>query len=314
MNIQLIVNYVLIFVFCSITVYVSFKLYEKYRLKFLYFFLYYIIVLNILGFFYLFGAYLNNQLLFFSSGSKNLFTELLGFLVFPLIPVMLFMYINFIAELLKKRFSKGLKNIFLIFWGILVIVFMITAGRFFVTRDNRFLMAIWAVTYLSEGMILLAANSYLILKARLIVDKNRRKALLTIGWMYFFVLAVYAVFFLHLISPSFNIFLILHFSYNVPPLFFLAWHLKKHHSEVILPRIEAGNLDNFFNAHNITQREREVIMLLLEGKRTKDIEKELFISYHTVKNHIHNIYQKLDVRNRLQITSLIRDHLDSSQQ
>ncbi len=312
MNMQLIVNYVLIFVFCLITVYISFKLYEKYRLKFLYFYLYYIIVHNILGFFYLFGGYLNNQLLFFSYEFKNLVTEVLGFLIFPFIPVMLFMYINFITELLNRRFSKSLKNVFFVFWGILVFVYMFVAGRFFVTRDNSFLKEIWAITYLIEGIILLAATSYLLIKARLIINKNRRKAMLTIGLIYFLILVLYAVFFLRVINPTLYFFLVFHFSFNIPPLIYLGIYLKKHHTEVTLPRIKAGNLDNFFNEHKITQREREVILLLLRGKRTKDIKKELFISYHTVKNHIHNIYQKLNVQNRLQVTNLIRDHLDES--
>lgn len=313
MNFQLIANYALIFVFCLITVYISFKLHEKYRLKFLYFYLYYIIVHNILGFFFLFGAYLNNQLLFFSYESKNLVTEVLGFLIFPFIPVMLFMYINFITELLNKRFSKILKIVFFVFWGILVVVYIFVASRFFVTRDNSFLKEIWAVTYLFEGIILLAATSYLLIKARMIIDKNRRKATLAIGLMYFLILVFYAVFFLHVIIPTLYFFLVLHFSFNIPPLIYLGMYLKKHHAEVSLPRIKEGDLDSFFHEHNITQREREVIMLLLKGKRTKDIEKELFISYHTVKNHIHNIYQKLNVQNRLQITNLIRDHHDNSQ-
>jgi LuxR family transcriptional regulator of csgAB operon len=39
-----------------------------------------------------------------------------------------------------------------------------------------------------------------------------------------------------------------------------------------------------------------------------DIEKALYISPHTVKNHIYNIYQKLGVKNRVQISNLIRDY------
>ncbi|MBN1273291.1 MAG: helix-turn-helix transcriptional regulator [Candidatus Aminicenantes bacterium] len=62
----------------------------------------------------------------------------------------------------------------------------------------------------------------------------------------------------------------------------------------------------------MTQREGEVFLLILKGKRTKDIEKELFISYHTAKNHTHNIFQKLNVKNRLQAIDLLRNYLDNS--
>ncbi len=51
----------------------------------------------------------------------------------------------------------------------------------------------------------------------------------------------------------------------------------------------------------VTAREAEIIRLLLEGKDNRRITEELFISDHTVKNHIHNIYRKLGIRNRIQL-------------
>jgi len=48
----------------------------------------------------------------------------------------------------------------------------------------------------------------------------------------------------------------------------------------------------------ISQREKEIIDLILKGKSNKEIEDKLHISSHTVKNHIYNIYKKLDVNNR----------------
>jgi DNA-binding CsgD family transcriptional regulator len=128
--------------------------------------------------------------------------------------------------------------------------------------------------------------------------------------MYFSILAVYVVFFLRLIHSTLTFFLVLHFSYNIPPLIYLGRYIKKHHSGFALSGIDEGDLDSFFLDHHITPREREVIMLLLKGKKTKDVEKELFISYHTAKNHIHNIYQKLHVQNRLQMAHLIKSHHD----
>jgi DNA-binding CsgD family transcriptional regulator len=54
----------------------------------------------------------------------------------------------------------------------------------------------------------------------------------------------------------------------------------------------------------ITAREGEIIRLLLEGKDSKRITEDLFISDHTVKNHIHHIYQKLGVKNRFSSSGL----------
>lgn len=55
---------------------------------------------------------------------------------------------------------------------------------------------------------------------------------------------------------------------------------------------------NILNKNNITPREQEVLKLWIDGKSRDEIEEMLFISYHTVKNHIQNIYKKLKVRNR----------------
>ena len=48
----------------------------------------------------------------------------------------------------------------------------------------------------------------------------------------------------------------------------------------------------------ITKREKEIFELLIENKSTKDISYILNISEKTVRNHISNVMQKLDVINR----------------
>ena len=57
----------------------------------------------------------------------------------------------------------------------------------------------------------------------------------------------------------------------------------------------------------LTNREREVFELLVQDKTTKDIAEQLFISEKTVRNHISNVMQKLNVKGRSQaVVELIR--------
>lgn len=57
----------------------------------------------------------------------------------------------------------------------------------------------------------------------------------------------------------------------------------------------------------LTKREREVFELLIKNKTTAEIGNILFISEKTVRNHISNVMQKLDVKSRSQaIIELIR--------
>ena len=57
----------------------------------------------------------------------------------------------------------------------------------------------------------------------------------------------------------------------------------------------------------LSPRQEEVLILLSRGYSAKYIEEHLFISYHTVKSHIHNIYLKADVHSREELIELIEE-------
>ncbi len=48
----------------------------------------------------------------------------------------------------------------------------------------------------------------------------------------------------------------------------------------------------------LSDRESEILRLLSQGMNYKDVADDLFLSPHTVKSHIKNIYSKLHVKNR----------------
>lgn len=54
------------------------------------------------------------------------------------------------------------------------------------------------------------------------------------------------------------------------------------------------------NKSILTTREKEIFNLLVEGYVTKEISKKLNISEKTVRNHISNVIQKLEVNTRYQ--------------
>ena len=53
----------------------------------------------------------------------------------------------------------------------------------------------------------------------------------------------------------------------------------------------------------LSGREVEILKLLATGKHNIEIAKELFISPHTVRNHISNILAKLQISNRIEATA-----------
>jgi two-component system, NarL family, nitrate/nitrite response regulator NarL len=51
----------------------------------------------------------------------------------------------------------------------------------------------------------------------------------------------------------------------------------------------------------LSDREKEIVQLVAQGFRNKEIGEKLFISEQTVKNHLHNIFDKLGVSDRLEL-------------
>ncbi len=51
----------------------------------------------------------------------------------------------------------------------------------------------------------------------------------------------------------------------------------------------------------LSNREREIVVLVAQGHKNKEMAEKLFISEQTVKNHLHNIFDKLGVSDRLEL-------------
>ncbi len=66
-------------------------------------------------------------------------------------------------------------------------------------------------------------------------------------------------------------------------------------SVLIPPKNIISTMDAFCHINTLTERERDVLTELLDGRSILEISEKLFISSGTVKTHIHNLYRKVDV-------------------
>ena len=73
-------------------------------------------------------------------------------------------------------------------------------------------------------------------------------------------------------------------------------------------------MNRLFTKYQISNREQEIIHLILKGKSNKEIEDTLFISLPTVKFHIYSIYKKMKVKNRLELIRLILESVKINHQ
>jgi|APSaa5957512622_1039677.scaffolds.fasta_scaffold05052_2 DNA-binding NarL/FixJ family response regulator len=101
---------------------------------------------------------------------------------------------------------------------------------------------------------------------------------------------------------------------------------KKGNTEIIVRQVRMGNPRRTFFAvcleneeggvpttrekeklrsMGLTKREIEVVLLLSEGLKNPEIGKKLFISEHTVENHLRSIFRKMGVTNRTAATNRV---------
>lgn len=65
--------------------------------------------------------------------------------------------------------------------------------------------------------------------------------------------------------------------------------------------------ENALDAFPLSPREREVLTLMLEGYRTREIASQLFLSENTIKVHTHSIYEKTGVNSKQALFQLLKE-------
>lgn len=76
-------------------------------------------------------------------------------------------------------------------------------------------------------------------------------------------------------------------------------------AELTDEEIELDKLNRIAEMHELTDREREVLAYAYKGMTNPEIADMLFISRNTVKKHMHNIFEKIDVSTRTELVYLI---------
>jgi DNA-binding NarL/FixJ family response regulator len=69
-------------------------------------------------------------------------------------------------------------------------------------------------------------------------------------------------------------------------------------ARLVVSSFNAREQQNRMELQKLSTREREVLELLAQGFRNKEIAGKLFVSQETIKSHLKNIYEKLQVNSR----------------
>ena len=78
--------------------------------------------------------------------------------------------------------------------------------------------------------------------------------------------------------------------------------------------VEQGETNPYSDSHDLSERERDVLILVAKGKTNKEIADELNISIHTVMSHRKNITHKTGIKSvaGLTVYALLNNLLDQN--
>ena len=84
--------------------------------------------------------------------------------------------------------------------------------------------------------------------------------------------------------------------------------MNSHIAKKVLSMFRDQNVKS--SGYSLSDREKEILALLVDGLSKKQIAENIFLSHHTVDSHIRNIYAKLEVHSRSSaISKAIREKL-----
>ena len=242
--------------------------------------------------------------------------HLVNFLGLPFLILAWYMFLRLSRELADRRVRPGATLAYFLALGL---VFLAYAGAVvWLSVGERSISSYEAVAAASRASLAaLEAAVFLIIllplfpAAAKIRSQARAKAVKLFALLYLAVLAVrLALFPVSASQPLAGAAsLFIFFGAHIPGVWLWTRHLARHFI-VSLPQTDGRELDlrRFFDDFRISKREEEVVLQICAGKTNKEISETLFISLQTVKDHVYRVFQKTDVRNRVELTNLVQSY------
>jgi len=72
-------------------------------------------------------------------------------------------------------------------------------------------------------------------------------------------------------------------------------------SQIVEQAVSGSGKSKLIQSVKLTKREHQIVELIADGLTNKEIGKKLFLSPFTVKSHIHNILEKMELHTRVQL-------------
>jgi len=207
-----------------------------------------------------------------------------------------------------KDLSSRSNRLILIGIVILVLSYCIKLGLSHETTLYRWLSIIHSLIFNNVIVLEIPVLIILLIHGKKCQDLSKKKIISAFAYFYMsrYVILTLSLVFIpfprptkHLIGMSIFIF------FNIIPFLWLKYFFLDYAESMLKPIDDNAVLDRIYQEYDISKREQEIVELILNGKSNKEIGALLYISVHTVKNHIYNIFQKLKVNTRYELMLFI---------
>jgi len=298
----------------AIAIFFTFRLNKRYRIPFVNSYFFYLVFLYIFGTYSLAGSGILELLLSRMEvdheviHSSRLYAIFLGI---PFLGLSHFMFLRSIREFFHRKQSI----LFIVLFFSIILSAFILYGVYMVKSNfaaggvNLNMLSLQPYVFCGFIFIVYLWGFLSILFWSAKSKSVEKKYIRTFGASYLIFMALsVALIFAQILFPllSQSLFLLVFLSLHLIPVFFLNLYLDKTHQTEEGAEDFESRLAGFVEKHEISKREKEVVRLICQGHSNQEISESLFISLQTVKDHTHRIFVKTGVRNRVQLTNMIR--------
>jgi DNA-binding CsgD family transcriptional regulator len=297
-----------------IAVYRSFQAYKRFDQRYLFTYGAMLIFLNLAVILSLVNNYIfTNLFVRYASNAAIISESIYRFLASLVDMGFAWVFVVFCRKLLMKKLTTLFKVLYF-GTGIPLLLALIFYFVYSLVTVNLFpiLTVNLIVIFLTENVIMFTIL-YLLRRNKIILDKGKQKAIRVLGQAMLYSFALVMIFSLLLayrvvsnsaLVLSTSVFLAVLYSL---PVFYLKPFMETYHGPLETIKANVHRVESLYKKYGISQREQEVTRLICDGKTNKQIEDELFIALQTVKDHVSRIYQKVGVKNRVQLTNIFRN-------
>ena len=283
--------------------YSAIQIYRAYRIPLLRNYIHYLVLWNVLSIINLIAMYVSVNISSNADpGSINLLWKIITLLETAVFALIFYSVSIILGKLLGKDSPRILRlTVVFLFIGLLIAAWL-AAGLFI---NGIPFGGAGAFTVKAFQILLVFISVVLFFFSRRFEPRNKRRVVRIFS---LFLMSAYACMFLTFIlttKDSLIIVSLLYAAISILQSTPIKWFLIGFYGEMPLARDYKEVFNEILHQYNISEREKDIIEMIIHGKSNKEIEQELFISSHTVKNHIYNIFQKTGVKSRNQLICLI---------